>query len=221
MANDLLRISDSGSLFIGLWCGATGLLPDNHNTIIGQLYKREKVAHSPTIGQLILLPYVLEYILMNQTIETNKLARAIEAMLEIIARILGLTIVYWLFELIGTRVIGDTFAPSMLLSLVVLPAIYVLKDAYKICEPFTVSVTKTDSDISVKMGCFTQKIDRLLIKNIDNIELTRTPLGRLCGYKTLYLYSAGGYLALPFLKDSHADKIESEIDLALKVNKGA
>lgn len=108
------------------------------------------------------------------------------------------------------------FTPDLLLSLVVLPSIYILKDAYKIVEPFTVEVHTTDSDITVRMGFITQRVDRLLIKNIDNIEVTRTPIGRLLGYRTLHLYSAGGYVALPFLNDCSAYTIEDEIDLIVK-----
>lgn len=216
MNKRLHRISGYGWLFIGLWYRSVGQINSSHDSIIGQLYKREKPSQSPTIGQLILLPCTDWNIKMKKSIQTNKLARSIEAILEISVRILGLVIVYLIFEYIGTKIIGNTFTPDLLLSLVVLPSIYILKDAHKIVEPFTVEVHTTDSDITVRMGFITQRVDRLLIKNIDNIEVTRTPIGRLLGYRTLHLYSAGGYVALPFLNDCSANTIENEIDLVVK-----
>lgn len=147
---------------------------------------------------------------MDNEIETVKKIRALEAFLEIAIRILGLAVVYIIFEYIGSWLL-ENFLPDMLLSIVVLPAIYVLKDAYKIMDPFTVSIKQTETDISVKRGFLSQTVDKLLFKAVDNIEVTQTLLGRIFHFKTIVLYSAGGFVELPFVKSVHAEKIENKV----------
>jgi hypothetical protein len=57
---------------------------------------------------------------------------------EILFKILGLYIVYLIFDFIGKWIeVGDVTS-NTLLSIVVLPAIYVLKDAYAIFTPFNI-----------------------------------------------------------------------------------
>lgn len=76
---------------------------------------------------------------MHKMLEGNvpvvKLARSIEALFELMFELIGLVIVYVIFEFVGKLLIGIEFKSDMLLSLVVLPAIYVLRDLHTIFAP--------------------------------------------------------------------------------------
>ena len=142
-----------------------------------------------------------------EKVEVVKLARCFEAACEILCRLLGLVIVYVMFELIGTEVVGTHFQKDTLLSLVVLPAIYVLKDLHTIFEPYFVKVWMNKESVKVQSGILTQRIDNLILKNVENVELTKSPIGRLCGYTTLCLYAYGSWVELPFVKSCQAEDL--------------
>jgi hypothetical protein len=137
-----------------------------------------------------------------------------EVIVEIFLKILGLCIVFFAFELIGRWLIGDNFTSDLLLSVVVLPAIYVFQDIYKTITPFTVTVTLSDDEITVKQVIFTQHIDCLKFNTVENVELITTLLGRRYNYGTLYLYSYGAAISIPNVKDymKIKDDIESKIE---------
>ena len=137
----------------------------------------------------------------QKTIQVAKGWRSLEAMLELICQLIGITAVYIIFEQIGFWLIGENFQKDTLLSMVVLPAIYILKDAYKIIEPFYVSIILINQHkVQVKRGILTQEVDNLVLENIENIELTKTPLGRIFGYTTFSIYSDGSWIELPFVR---------------------
>lgn len=139
-------------------------------------------------------------------IEIAKGWRSIEAFFEIIARIVGLIIVYAIFEFIGKKLIGDDFQKDILLSLVVLPAIYVLKDSYKILEAFFVKIEAADNSVTVTAGILTVRKDQLGFKSVENIEQVTTIIGRIVGYSTIYLYAYGSWVKIPFVKNADALK---------------
>lgn len=136
-------------------------------------------------------------------IEIAKFWRSVEAVFEIIARIIGLIIVYLIFELIGKELIGDSFQKDVLLSLVVLPAIYVLKDSYKIFEAYFVKIELQNDSITVTTGILTIREDRLGFKSVENIEQVTTLLGRIVGYSTIYLYAYGSWVKIPFVRNAN------------------
>lgn len=91
------------------------------------------------------------------TIKIANFWRSIEAFGEICTRILGLGLVYLIFSFIGQELIGEQFKNDVLLSLVVLPAIYVLKDSHKILEAVFINVIAKDNSITVFSGILTKE----------------------------------------------------------------
>ena len=133
---------------------------------------------------------------------------------EILFKILGLYIVYLIFDFIGKWIeVGDVTS-NTLLSIVVLPAIYVLKDAYAIFTPFTVTISLSDNDITVEQGIYTKRLDCLKLDTVENVELITTALGRYKSYGTLDLYSYVSTIQIPNVKDylNIKDDIESRIE---------
>lgn len=146
-------------------------------------------------------------------LEVVKLAPFIEAIIEILCRLLGLVIVYVVFEYIGTEVVGTNFQKDTLLSLVVLPAIYVLKDLHTIFEPFFVKIWISEESVKVQSGILTQRIDTLILNNIENVELIKSPIGRFFGYTTLFLNAYGSGVELPFVKSYLAEELHDKLHL--------
>jgi hypothetical protein len=135
-------------------------------------------------------------------IDTVKWPRTIEALFEIFFKLLGLYLVYKF----GSYVMESEGAADTLFSILLLPALLILKDAHIILEPFTIKTYITDKDVTVKSGLLTRTTDRLSIKTLENIELVKTPVGRIGNrfwskYGTLYLHAYGGMVIMPFLKE--------------------
>ena len=152
--------------------------------------------------------------------EAETLYAPLEKSGEIILKILGLCIIYFIFDFIGKSIGANDATSDTLLSIVVLPAIYVLKDVYEIFTPFTVTVSLSDKDITVTQGIYTKRLDCLKLDTIENVELITTALGRCKNYGTLDLYSYGSAIRIPNVKDYMKIKadIESRIE-ACKRNK--
>lgn len=138
----------------------------------------------------------------NDKLEVVKLPSSIEAAVDLILQLLGLFLIYWLFVQIGEQLIGDEFTPDILLSLVVLPSIYILKDSISIIEPFFVKVILDSETISVKQGVLTTYEDSLNLKNVENIEIVTTLLGRCLDYATLRVYAYGSWVQIPSIKNA-------------------
>ena len=136
----------------------------------------------------------------EEEISVVRLPRSFEAFLEIVAKLLGLVIVYLIFECVGNILMGDEFRSDTLLSLVVLPAIYILKDLHIILEPYFIKIQLNDEQVTVESGILTKRLDCLNLKTVENVELITTPLGRLCGYSSLNVYAYGSWVEIPFVK---------------------
>jgi hypothetical protein len=148
-------------------------------------------------------------------VETVTWPRALEAILEILVKLAGLYMVYQF----GTLMMNSVDASNTLFSILMLPALLILRDAHIILEPFTIKTLITDSEVSVTRGLLTRTTDKLSIKTLENIELVKTPLGRLnigswCNYGTLNLYAYGGTVVMPYLKNPEG--IQTEIEAILK-----
>ena len=139
----------------------------------------------------------------NETpIETVKLARSVEAFLEIFCKLIGIYLVYKF----GSYIMNSEDAANTLFSILLLPALLILRDGHIIFEPFTIKTYITDNDVIVKSGLLTRTTDKLNIKTLENIELVKTPMARLPSpfwksYGTLNLYAYGGTVIMPYLKD--------------------
>lgn len=147
---------------------------------------------------------------MMQHLQTEKPFRAIEAALEMILKLIGLLVVFLAFDFIAQWLLNENFNSDTLLSLVILPAIYVLKECDTIIKPFTIKVHLSETLVKVESGLLTQKTDSLNLRNIENIEVISTLIGRWKNYSTLYLYAYGSWVQLPYIKN--AEEIKSTIE---------
>jgi len=144
---------------------------------------------------------------------------AFESVIDIFLQLLGLCIVYWLFKEMGESLIGDTFTPDLLLSLVVLPSIMVLKDIGSILDPYFIGVTLKGETVSVTTGVLTKFEDSLSLKTVENIEVVTTFFGRLKGYSTLRVYTYGSWIEIPNIKNAKGLKLEIENIMNVKTLK--
>lgn len=157
----------------------------------------------------------------EEKIPVVKFVRSIEAFFELMAKLSGLVVVYAIFEFVGKLLMGGEFRSDTLLSLVVLPAIYVLKDSHKILEPYFVNILLSDEKVTVESGILTKRLDCLNLKNVENVELITTLLGRLRGYSTLYLYAYGSWVEIPFVKSPLPIKERIESGLKRRLREAA
>lgn len=153
----------------------------------------------------------------NELLDVATHPCAIEATLDIIFQLVGLGLVYIVFKWIGTYLIGDQFSPDMLLSIVVLPSILVLKSSGKIIEPYFVKVFLNDETLSVRQGIPTTFEDSLSLKNVENIEVTTTLLGKWLNYSTIRVFAFGAWVTVPNLRN--APKVKTRIEDIVKKNK--
>lgn len=155
--------------------------------------------------------------MFEENIPVVKMARSIEILLELIAEIFGLLAAYYIFEFVGKLIIGSNFRSDMLLSIVVLPAIYILRGFYAVFSPYFVTIKLHEYTITVETGILTKRIDSLKLKTVENIELITTPLGRLVGYSTLSLYACGSAIHLPNVKSPFL--VKEKINEAILLSK--
>lgn len=134
-----------------------------------------------------------------EVLETAKLTKSIEAVGEITARLLGIFIVYRCFDFILRSFDASSGSLDLLISMLLLPALYILKDSFSVIEPFTVKAEFYHDRISVYRGFAPRVKDTLEFKNSENIEIITSVLGYFMGYSTVRLYSPGGYVEIPYV----------------------
>jgi hypothetical protein len=149
---------------------------------------------------------------MNE-IPTSKWIRSIEATLELLFKLLGIYIVYFAINWLGTDLVGSDFRQDTLLSLLLLPAIYVLRDLLIIFEPFFVVIKKSTTQVTVKSGITPRVIDTLNLASVDNIEIVKTPLGYCFNYASIRLYGLGGSVDMPYVRN--AEEISKAINISV------
>ena len=140
-------------------------------------------------------------------IVTSKFPRMTEAFLELVAKLFGIYMVYLGFNCFVSAALGQNLASDTLLSILLLPALYILKDINTVIDPLTVSVELCSDRVSVTRGLNPKVKDTLEFKNVENTEIITTLMGRFCGYSTIRLYSPGGLVEIP-----HAYEAENIID---------
>lgn len=150
---------------------------------------------------------------MNE-IPTSKWIRCIEAFLELTFKLLGIYVVYFAINWLGKDLFGSDFRQDTLLSLLLLPAIYVLRDLLIIIEPFFSDVKMSELQVTVKSGISPRIIDTLNLASVDNIEIVKTPLGYCFNYASIRLYGRGGSVDMPFVCD--AEEISKTINISVK-----
>ncbi|MFD1383101.1 PH domain-containing protein [Rhodanobacter aciditrophus] len=152
-------------------------------------------------------------------LKTSKIPRAIEALLELIIQLAGISIVYLSFKYLLWLTDASDNSQDILISMLLLPSLYILKDVYKIAEPFTVKIEMHHNRVASHRGFATRTEDVLEFIHSENQEKTTTPFGRLFGYATIRLYSPGGYIELPYV--CHPKDVEDHITFAKEQNKKA
>ena len=150
-------------------------------------------------------------------IEVRKLPCAIEEVVDIVVKLIGLAIVYQIFTIIGEYVIGEDYSKDLLLSMVVLPAIYVLKQTSEILQPYFVKVDLKEDVLSVKQGIITTFEDSLILDTVENVETVTTLLGKFMGYSTIRIYAYGSWVIVP---NVHNPKdLKARLDVIIKSKK--
>ena len=132
-------------------------------------------------------------------INTAKCPRIAEAVLELTAKLFGIYVVYEVFNWFVNTVLGQDLSSDTLLSLLLLPALYVLKDIDTVIDPATVTIERHHDRISVTRGLNPKVKDTLEFKSVENTEIITTLLGRVLGYSTIRLYSPGGLVEMPYV----------------------
>jgi len=148
---------------------------------------------------------------------TSKIIRSFEAFLEIGFKLFGVYITYLAFDFFGEFLFKGDFNSDTLFSLLMFPALYVLKTAHVIISPYFVQVRMTETEVESRTGILTQRLDKLNLKTVENIEIITTVGGRLFNYSTILLYAHGSWVQLPFL--NNPEKIKQKIQVNLnKIN---
>ncbi|CAH1538649.1 Uncharacterised protein [Vibrio owensii] len=146
---------------------------------------------------------------MRKVVTSQKL-RAFEASIETISKLLAIYVVYIVFNWLVGTLLGKDLAEDTLLSLLLLPALYILRDADQIIDPFTVRVTLFSDKVSVVRGLSPRVNDTLEYQCVENIEIVTPLLGWVCGYATVRLHSPGGNVEIPYV--FKAEKIVSIVE---------
>jgi hypothetical protein len=68
-------------------------------------------------------------------------------------------------------------------------------------------------EVESRTGILTQRLDKLNLKTVENIEVVTILGGRLFKYSTIYLYAHGSWVCLPFLKNPNQIKLKIEAKL--------
>lgn len=87
-------------------------------------------------------------------------------------------------------------------SFLIIPILYTLRDLDKIIMPFTVKVESCHEKVTVTYGLHPRVKDTLEYRNIENYEIRTTLLGSKFDYATVRLYSAGGLVEAPYIKNA-------------------
>lgn len=147
-------------------------------------------------------------------ISTAIFPRFLESILELVFNLFSIYLVYLGFNWVIDVLTKGDFTGDTLLSILLLPALYVLKDYNKVIDPFTVKVEMYTDRISVTRGLNPRIEDTLEFKSVENNELITTLFGRIFNYSTIILYSPGGHVEMPYVYN--AKKILDEINSSKK-----
>jgi hypothetical protein len=141
---------------------------------------------------------------------TSKWTRALEAFIELAVKLVGVFVVYRVFDWLLSAHFQSLSGQDNLMSLLLLPSLYILKDISVVLEPFTVVVEQHNDKISVFCGVAPRVKDTLEFKSVENIEVVTTLIGRFRNYGTIRLYSPGGSIEMLYVYDPN--KVVKEIE---------
>ena len=142
----------------------------------------------------------------NKSLKEQEIARYFPMVgftIEIILELLGIFLIYFVINQLAYVIVGKDFNNDFLYALVFLPIISVVQDIPRIAQSIFVRVAVCDDYIICKTGFIRKFIDKLYLKNVDNIEIHTTIWGEWFNYGAITLYSFGGSIHLPFLKNPY------------------
>ena len=87
-------------------------------------------------------------------------------------------------------------------SIFLIPLFIYIKDFNDIFDSLFTKAIFNEKFITVKKGFLYKHYDKLYIKNLNNIELHRSFFGKIFGYCRLDFYAIGGFVSIPFVKDT-------------------
>lgn len=125
----------------------------------------------------------------------------IEELINCICSIAGLVVLYLLINKLG-ELNFENFNSEILYSIFVIPLLLSLTQYLDMFDSCFVSVKMEETCITVKRGLLYTKYDKLYLKDINNIELYRSILGKVFGYSHMNLYAMGGSVQLPYIKNT-------------------
>jgi len=142
----------------------------------------------------------------NSNLKEQKVARFLPVIgftIELILEILGIFLVYFMVNRLAPIFVGGNFNNNFLYSMVFIPIVSTLKNLPDIAKSLFVRIAISDEYIVCKRGYFRKFIDELYVKHIDNIEVRTTIWGEWFNYGNISLYSFGGKINIPFLKNPY------------------
>ncbi len=143
----------------------------------------------------------------NLNLREQKVARFLPVIgftIELILEILGIFLVYFMVNKLAPIIVGENFNNNFLYSMVFIPIVCALKNLPDITKSIFVRIAISDEYIICKRGYFRKFIDELYVKHIDNIEVRTTIWGEWFNYGNISLYSFGGKINIPFLKNPYS-----------------
>ena len=147
---------------------------------------------------------VFDSLVEKKGLREHKVARFLPVFgfsIEILLEILGIVLVYYIMSKLAPVIVGDNYNNNLLYSLVFIPIISTLKRLPDITKSLFVRIALSGDYIVCKRGFFQKFVDELYVRHIDNIEIRTTLWGEWFNYGNISLYSFGGKINLPFLKD--------------------
>lgn len=134
-------------------------------------------------------------------LDTFKWASPIEYSIRFAVEIFAIIAVYKFVVWSAELFLDDSFNSDFLYALVFLPLVDVIKEASSFFDSCFTKVEMSEKSITCKSGFFYKNTDRLYLKDIDNIETDTNLIGEKIGYGAITLYSIGGNVHLPYLKE--------------------
>lgn len=152
-----------------------------------------------------------------QEILIAKKAPIFEYLIVIIFELFGVFLVFWIVSLLSAVFVGQDFKKDFLYALVFIPVIGVLQNWHNAFSCIFVRVAIGSDIIVCKEGFFHKKIDKLYTDNIDNVEFNTSFWGELFDYGSITIYSFGGNVHLPYIKNP--TKIYEDLKAKVKERK--
>lgn len=179
------------------------------NTFITRINKRvKKILY-------ILFPSKRKSFLPNKSPKDVKLIKVCK--LQFIENIILIALTLFAFYVITC--IGETWfsiSTDYTYPLVVYPTIFTIKDKLpSILNSLTTKICMYDDRLLVKVGWINEFTDNISFKNVENIELYRSFLGRIFNYGTITITTYGNHVILENISSpNHVSKlIQDKVDL--------